>query len=502
MYIEPNTNIKLLNNVPLDTTYEHTIYFADTTAQYNYFAGLAKYSLTDQSYQRVQRGYMRVNIQAENLYDCNYLMFQNATFGTRWFYAFITSVEYVNNTVSEIRFELDVMQSWFFDYTLGQCFVEREHSATDVIGDNRVPENLDTGDYIYDFLGHDGYFNNYMIVIAATIDENLDDVAGTLQGGLYSGITFNLFESYSSANAFISAAVEANKADAIVNIFECPSAFALDQSGGTPTAQNVSFPKNNTALGSYTPKNKKLFTYPYNMLYVTNNNGQTNNFPYEDFTTSNCLFTERCTLTCNPEAVIYPLNYKGVAVNYNEKMSSTDFPQCAYNTDSFKAWLAQQGGFIPSALNVLGATASGALRGGLTGAITSGVGTLISEVTGKVSTGYIASTEPAQAHNATTTNVNASLGRQGFDFYECHVRPEFAMIIDDYFSKFGYATHRVKIPNRNVRPYWTYTKTLGCIIKGSIPADDAASICAIYDRGVTFWKNGANIGNYSLDNSV
>ena len=40
MYIEPNTNIKLLHNVPLDNTYEHTILFSNSNDQANYFASL------------------------------------------------------------------------------------------------------------------------------------------------------------------------------------------------------------------------------------------------------------------------------------------------------------------------------------------------------------------------------------------------------------------------------------------------------------------------------
>lgn len=77
------------------------------------FPGLAKHSLTAQTYQRVNKGTMRVGLSADSCYDCNYLMFQNSGFGSKWFYAFITSVEYVNNAVTEITFEIDVMQTWF-----------------------------------------------------------------------------------------------------------------------------------------------------------------------------------------------------------------------------------------------------------------------------------------------------------------------------------------------------------------------------------------------------
>ena len=38
------------------------------------------------------------------------MMFQNSAYGDKWFYAFITSVEYVNDVTSNISFEIDVMQ--------------------------------------------------------------------------------------------------------------------------------------------------------------------------------------------------------------------------------------------------------------------------------------------------------------------------------------------------------------------------------------------------------
>ncbi len=43
MYIEPKTNIKILKDVPLDTTYEHTLYFNNKIEQTNYFSSKVKY---------------------------------------------------------------------------------------------------------------------------------------------------------------------------------------------------------------------------------------------------------------------------------------------------------------------------------------------------------------------------------------------------------------------------------------------------------------------------
>ena len=118
MEIQPQSNIKLLHNVPLDTSYDHTIYFASSSAQYTYFAGLVKYNLTNQSYQRVNKGKARVAKCADDIYDCNYMMFQNTAFGSKWFYAYIKAIEYINNETSEIEFEIDPIQTWFFDFTI------------------------------------------------------------------------------------------------------------------------------------------------------------------------------------------------------------------------------------------------------------------------------------------------------------------------------------------------------------------------------------------------
>ena len=154
MFIQPNSNIKIYNNIPLDNKYEHTLYFANIAEQNNYFHPTekpkAKYVLTAQSYQRVVKGTMRIAKKAEDLYDCNYLAFQNVAFGKKWFYAFITSVEYINNETSEITFEIDRIQTYWFDLKLKQSFVEREHSSTDNIGDNIEPEPIELGEYMFD----------------------------------------------------------------------------------------------------------------------------------------------------------------------------------------------------------------------------------------------------------------------------------------------------------------------------------------------------------------
>lgn len=505
MYIAPNTNIRVLHNCPLDPTYDHTLYFSSVSAQTSYFQGLTKYSFPEQTYQRVQRGRMRVERKAEDLYDCNYLMFQNASFGSKWFYAFITGVEYINNITSEITFEIDVMQTWFFDYSLDQCFVEREHSVTDNIGDNLVPENLELGDYVADDFDATGILQNTSIVVAATFDGDYTNVGGGLFGGLFSGVYFNVFPDNNAgaaeAEEFILNA--GSKSDGIISVFLMPTAMITGDVDPVKS-YTVSKTKSLTSIGGYVPKNNKLFTYPFNFLYVTNLQGTGTAFHYEYFSGSNCEFTLTGDMTCNPGCILTPNNYKGVITNYDEKMTLNGYPQLAYATDSFKAWLAQNAASLPvtalgQAMNV-GIVESLISAGAVSNPMGAGL-TASLAVANAVAQVSRAAVQPNQGHSGSGSTTMAAAGLLDFGFMHKHIRPEFARIIDDYFNMYGYATHRVKVPNRSSRPYWNYVKTIGCVITGSVPADDIKQICDIYNAGITFWKNGNNVGNYSLDNS-
>lgn len=503
MYIEPNTVIRVLKDCPLDKTYDHTIYFGNKNEQVSYFQGLTKYTFTEQTYQRVDRGKARVQRKAEDLYDCNYMMFQNSSFGNKWFYAFITSVEYVNNVTSEITFEIDVMQTWFFDYTLEQCFVEREHSVTDNIGDNLVPENLELGEYVSDDFEGTHKLGERSIVVASTFDENYEDVGGGYYAGLFSGLHFNVFpNTVAGAGECEQFILDAeSKSDGIVSVFLMPTAMVT---GVTEPAKvyEISKTKQLSSLGGYVPRNKKLFTYPFNFLYVTNLQGNGSAFPYEYFSTDKCTFTLTGDMSCNPACVLAPQNYKGVLTNFDEKMVLTGFPQLGYTTDTFKAWVAQNASSL--AVNALSTTMNYALAGGTlgggVGASTGATAGLITGVANTLSQVYQAAIRPNQAHGGAGSQTMGAIGLLDFAFMHKHIRPEFARIIDDYFNMYGYATHRVKVPNRSSRPYWNYVKTIGCVVTGSIPADDMYKICDIYNRGITFWKSGSSVGDYSLNN--
>ena len=518
MYIQPTTNIKLLKDVPLDNTYTNTIYFGDVNAQTTYFANKKKYNLNNYTYQRVNNGICLVGIEADRLYDCNYMMFQNTAFGNKWFYAFITSIAYKNNECSEIHFEIDVLQTWHFNYTIDHCFVEREHTKTDEIGEHIEPESVDCGEYVFQ-----SYKNLTEILkpmaIVVMINDTSEDPNGTLYDGVYGGCTIFAYNSSDWKSATNKVKSYNQKPDAIVGMYMCP-VIAISETGIPKGGVQVKYSSiaesfdltasaisaDNT-LNGYKPKNKKLYTYPYCYYLVSNASGSTHAYRYEFFRGKQPKFKVDVSMTMPVQACLRPVGYKSSLDNrcVTEALTITGFPMCSWSTDAYRAWLAQNA--IPAVGEYVSKAGIGAVAltglGLATGGTGLAIGGALAGATSILSQGYQASIS-ADIGKGSLNNGSINVASQTQSFWGggvC-VTHQYAKMIDDYFTMFGYAVKVVKVPERNSRPHWNYVKTLGCTCTGSVPSDDMNKICSIYDKGITFWKNGSEIGNYSLDNTV
>lgn len=515
MYIRPETNIKILHNVPLDNTYDHSIYFSDATSQYNYFVGLVKYNLTEYTYQRVNKGVARVGYKADDLYDCNYMMFQNTSYGNKWFYAFITKVEYINNTTSDVFFEMDVLQTWYFDWEFEQCFIERETTPTDEIGEHIEPEPVELGEYV---------FNDYSnltpeliptCVIVATADSNTTPV-GNLYDGVYGGCKLTAFNTNQRDNIYQYLYSFRTHPDEIVDMYMAPvlsvgtsiadngTTIEYSSSGTTLSKSSNAIAKGDS-IDEYVPKNNKLYTYPYNFFEITNASNTSLQLRYEFFTDHKPTYEINVPITRPVECLLRPTHYKNSKTNVltTESITLSNYPSCSWNMDSYIAWLSQNS--IPNAVGI----ATSALNAGLMIAGSStpigasvGAANLIRTVMDKKVQAYrSAISADIYRGNFNSGNANVSAGTQSFYGGRMSVTKQYAKMIDGFFTRFGYNVRHLGKPYLNNRPHWTYLQTSGCTIKGSIPADDMSSICKVFDAGITFWMSGDEIGNYSLNNA-
>lgn len=145
--------LQLLNVNELNNTYEHSIDFPDLATQTKYFEDRVNTSIDlpedDYVYIRENRT-IEVDKNKQELLGVNYLRFNN---GNKWWYAFITSKTYINESVTSLEFEIDPIQTFMFDYEIRECYVSREHQ--DRFNIDKTPkfnlklENLEMGsDYI------------------------------------------------------------------------------------------------------------------------------------------------------------------------------------------------------------------------------------------------------------------------------------------------------------------------------------------------------------------
>jgi hypothetical protein len=145
------TNIRLLSGVPFSNDYKHTRWFDTQSAQEDYFLGkTVVHSMPSNTFQKIEgKNFISCNNNIDSLWGTNYIMFQNASYNTKWFYAFVTKLEYKNPGTTYVHFEIDVLQTWMFSMTFKPSYVVREHcqlwntDGSPVI--NTVDEGLNYG---------------------------------------------------------------------------------------------------------------------------------------------------------------------------------------------------------------------------------------------------------------------------------------------------------------------------------------------------------------------
>ena len=108
--ITPQTNLKLLK-CPIESDNRNQLTFNDNNSQYNYFNSLPSLEVDNFTYQR-KDSVIRYPAHIDTILEYNYVMYQNEAYDNKWFYAFITNMEYVNDNMTLITIKTDVYQTW------------------------------------------------------------------------------------------------------------------------------------------------------------------------------------------------------------------------------------------------------------------------------------------------------------------------------------------------------------------------------------------------------
>lgn len=558
MNFTPNTVVHLFKNVPLSLNENNQLYFDSITEQNNYFASLDFKTYTDFSYQRKERDYIAVNGNAETLYNYNYLRFMNTNYGSKWFYAYITEIEYKNPNTTWIYYKIDPFQTWLFEINFKQSFIEREHTTRYVDGQpviNTIDEGLNYGTEYQ--IVEDTHYSNYgdCVFILVTAKDYLHKLSestnypfteniGNVPQGFYNYIfpislsgfknwTYNGFALMTFEEFYGKIVNDKNYVGKVVSLTlldYVPLNVTVDNENANISMNNVTLYNARDDLGligsilyvgvgafsngSINCGNKynsfpnyeesKLLMYPYSYTKVTDMRGNEFDIKNEYIDGQNLQFSIRGSIAPQSKSAYEVQNYKGhtnllsgIINNNVSSMAIVDDYTAAYLQGNQNTLIT---GASVNAINSVVGTLGNLASGNIGGAVQSGASgfTQILSLNAKLKD---IDNHPSNLRNQ-GNNYNFDFANRytGIRVIKYTVTEEYQQTLTDYFKMFGYKVNRVKLPNLHTRQSWNYVKTVDCTIIGNIPQDDLNSIKEMFNRGITLWHN-RDVGNYGLSNN-
>ena len=538
--ITPQTELRLLK-CPIESDNRNQMTFASATAQYNYFNSLPHITADNFTYQR-KDNVIRYPAHIDSIMAYNYVMYQNENYTNKWFYAFITNMEYVNDNMTLITIQTDVYQTWLFQMVWKRSFVEREHVNDDTFGLHTIPENLETGEYVQSMGTDFSFIGTCHPVMASNVSpvDGVTKVSGSVYSGVFSGVCYYVFQNTNYLQMALARIATEGNSDSIVSLFMCPD-WLTDYSHLTFTngvaeidtgndaiksSTSIGIAINPTSIDGYTPVNNKVKVYPYTAYVLSNNSGESVSYHLEDFYNNGnnsatidifgCV-TPGCSIRAIPKWYkatndVWPQEY-----NNEYGLNAGKLPICSWANDTYTNWLTQNGvNFFGTKLNYNDWATIGSTVGAVSTMVSSvGQGNSVgsSFVSGAITgvTGIFNAMQQDYQHqfnsmvaqgNVNSGDVTYSMGKLCYSGYFMCIKNEYAKIIDNYFSMYGYKVNDVKIPNITGRTNWNYVKTIGANIEGDIPEDHLNQIKTIFNNGVTLWHNSSTYLDYSQSNAI
>lgn len=380
-----DTELWFLSVPQCDPTYKNVLSFNSELAEISFYQGclVKKIEGCRPTRDYGDYGTFLVDGTPDEYNKCNMAMFRTPSLSSKWYYAFIGYPRFDTRNGTEIDWLLDVWRTYYWEWSLGQCLVVREHVKSDKVGEWLYPESVETGEYITNksgFIDDEKDWDNYLMIgysfkptTESTAEaegyEIIKKLAGDITGattilpgcnptfagggraqGLYQGYRFIAFpmtgitSDINTVNARIQELVnygQINKLQFMINVpkwlvqsyisneFD-PEDYPDNTDLITAANITVDMPTSFSYKGdTYTPKNNKLFNQQFNYLLMSNASGTTEEYGYEYFNNPNdngASFEEIGQIGQNPTIKLVPTNFKGVTKAYEYSIDLTGFP--------------------------------------------------------------------------------------------------------------------------------------------------------------------------------
>lgn len=115
MNINPIGNIKLITSPFKKYTDSNKLKWVTQVAQREYFNGVEGTTFTTSQYTITGNGVLSITASYNSIKNYNYIVFQNDNFYAKKFYCFIKNIKQINNSVCEVYFDIDSIQTFAYD---------------------------------------------------------------------------------------------------------------------------------------------------------------------------------------------------------------------------------------------------------------------------------------------------------------------------------------------------------------------------------------------------
>lgn len=496
--------IQLLQT-PLSSDNEHQIRFSTKDEQFVWFDGYGGIRKDNYSMYLWETS-IKIDIDYVNAIDKNYMMYQATSINSKWFYYFITSVEFVNIGVTQLNLKLDVWQTWQFDITFDKSFIEREHTIDYLNSLSDIPATgtlIQTKSQLVNANG--GYF-----VFCNSDVTKADTSSSTVLNfklGSYSVPSMVLCYSKSQFASMASDLQNlANKGfgDRISSVVYVPlisntdglaiestpvenSSFSLPVCLGTNypddiLKQTITFDFSDINLGF-----KKALTFPYAKIVVQDlATGQTIELEPNKFNIDSSQvvqFELQSTISENPSYKVIPLSYKNQSYAYNEALVIKCNTQLPIANNSYAKYLLNNQDLnllrmIGNGIGVGGAVVAGSAMGAISG---------FESITNVMLQEQQAQRQPNQL-TAITDGVQERIQYQnGLKISLMIMDSDHLEQATNYWNMYGYPIRKLDYPNTPDR-YFYFIKMQDPNISGNIPQNDLNEISSMFSKGVTLWQ--------------
>lgn len=533
-----NASLTLYKGYVGDANYQN-VFYIESASQYKSFldANFNPLAFNADMY-IIRDGKVRVNHGTfDQLRKYNYLTYTNFTdlANPTTYFAFITDVKYINDSCTEISFDIDLWSTYISQITLKDGLIERAHTASDDLFEHTLPEPVNSDAIITRDIVRSGYMGAWSLVLlntfkingTATDDVYLDMINGSLMP-LYP-LVFNIITDVNPDTGITIDETELNyavtiledlikvqgKIDGIHKAFLFPTSFInlanrnVEIKGLTLAAEPSDFVQGND---SYTPKNNKMYCYPYNYCEI-DNGSESLQIRYDIIKNQNVAVNFYSSLSPAP-SIMCKLNSTHIGYTYLDNLTLSNFPSIMLDKSILNEYIKNGGNIEASNLmySMLNTALSGVSAGFAYGTgSASGASTATSAISGALGTVQSITNWDMKMQNikrkgdsvigSYNVTIANALGLTDFHFKHNQLKPEAARTIDNYFTRYGYTLNKIATPNLIARAYYTYLRVHDLEMTGNITQQAKTSIKAMFDRGITVWRPSAvtRFGDYSYN---